>query len=200
MRALWLIDGSYLYKAMKEHQRNNPEFANKGIDYTRLKKEIIGAFDVRDMDSYYFNSTPDPATDAQNNYHSWLKSPESSGGPNIRVKLYDLKRKTINCQNCSKQFTLKTQKGVDVGLATFALRLFSKFDAIILSGGDGDYEDAIKYIVEDNDKKFFIAGFEGSISPDLTQYSNDVYYLNRNYPNICDSRDAKPFDTIDSTV
>lgn len=199
MRGLWLIDGSYIYKAGKTFQAENPEYERKGVDYKKLKDCICKAFGIDDLDSWYFNSTPDPATDAQNAYHRWLKSTEPKG-PNIRVKLYDLKEKTIRCRNCGEDFSIKVQKGVDVGIATTALRLFSRYDVIVLSAGDGDFEDFIRYIVEDQDKKLYIAGFDRSISPDLQQYSAKNYLLNEHYDEICDTRDVKPFDSADEVV
>lgn len=68
MRALWLIDGSYLYKSVKKFQKDNNKYQNKGIDYKKLKTKIQEYFKIDDIDSFYFNSTPDPATDAQNQY------------------------------------------------------------------------------------------------------------------------------------
>ena len=89
---------------------------------------------------------------------------------------------------------------MDVGIATTALRLFERYDAIILSAGDGDFEDFIRYIVEDNDKKLYIVGFDKSISPDLQQFSSMNYLLNEHYDDICDNREFKPFDAADEVV
>lgn len=199
MRALWLIDGSYIYKAGRTFQKENPSYAKKGIDYKKLKDCLCKEFQIDVLDGWYFNSTPDPATDGQNAYHSWLKTTEPKG-PGIRVKLYDLKEKEITCRDCGKTFSIKVQKGVDVGIATTALRLFGRYDAIILSAGDGDFEDFIRYIVEDNDKKLYIVGFDKSISPDLQQFSSMNYLLNEHYDDICDNREFKPFDTADEVV
>ncbi|MGN0721497.1 MAG: NYN domain-containing protein [Anaerovoracaceae bacterium] len=199
MRALWLIDGSYIYKAGKSFQNENPKYKKNGLDYKKLKDCLRKEFNIETLDSWYFNSTPDPATDSQNAYHSWLKTTEPKG-PNIRVKLYDLKEKTIECKNCGKTFSIKVQKGVDVGIATTALRLFERYDALILSAGDGDFEDFIRYIVEDNDKLLYIVGFDKSISPDLQQFSTANYLLNEHYDKICDDREVKPFDTVDEVV
>lgn len=196
MRALWLIDGSYIYKAMREFQLQKSSYANKGVDYLKLRNRIMDAFNIDEMESWYFNSTPDPATDSQNSYHRWLKSSEPQG-PNIRVKLYDLKDKTFFCSKCKSNITVKTQKGVDVGIATTALRLYERYDAVVLSAGDGDFEDFIRFIVEDKDKKLYIAGFSGSISPDIQQYCTKTYLLNDHYSDICDTRIPKPFETID---
>lgn len=199
MRALWLIDGSYIYKAMRTFQRNNTRFANKGVDYKKLKDKLKLEFAIDEIVCMYFNSTPDPATDAQNAYHSWLKLAEPNG-PNIRVKLYDLKVKRFMCPNCQTPFTQKVQKGVDVGIATAALRYYDVYDVIVLSTGDGDFEDVIRFIVEEKNKRLYIAGFSGSISPDIQQYSSHIYLLNEHYSEICDSRDQKPFDTIDEVM
>lgn len=199
MRGLWLIDGSYIYKAQRTFQLENTAYAKKGIDYKKLKDCIRNEFGIDSLDSWYFNSTPDPATDAQNAYHSWLKTTEPKG-PNIRVKLYDLKQKEIHCRNCGEVFSINVQKGVDVGIATTALRLFNRYDVIVLSAGDGDFEDFIRYIVEDHDKQLYIVGFDRSISPDLQQFSSANYLLNEHYDEICDSRELKPFDCADEVV
>lgn len=199
MRGLWLIDGSYIYKAGKTFQRENPAYAKKGVDYKKLKDCIRHEFGIDSLDSWYFNSTPDPATDAQNAYHRWLKTTEPKG-PNIRVKLYDLKEKEIHCPKCGETFSIKVQKGVDVGIATTALRLFNRYNVIVLSAGDGDFEDFIRYIVEDHDKQLYIVGFDRSISPDLQQFSSANYLLNEHYDEICDSRELKPFDGADEVV
>ena len=92
------------------------------------------------------------------------------------------------------------RKGVDIGIATTALRLFKRYDAIILSAGDGDFEDFIRYIVEDHDKKLYIVGFDKSISPDLQQFCTENYLLNEHYNEICDSRETKPFDKADEII
>ena len=196
MRALWLIDGSYIYKAMRTFQKSHSEFEQKGVDYKRIKEQLIAEYNIESMDGWYFNSTPDPATDVQNAYHRWLKSAEPKG-PNIRVKLYDLKKKSNTCPNCGKAFETRVQKGVDVGIATTALRLFERYQTIVLSAGDGDFEDFIRFLVEDKDMKLYIAGFNGSISPDIQQYCSGIYALDEHYAEICDSRNAKPFDSID---
>lgn len=194
MRGLWLIDGSYIYKATKTYLDANPVQGGKGVDYKKLKNKIQEKFGIDSVDGWYFNSTPDPASDAQNAFHSWLKS------TGMKVKLYGLKEKEIKCTHCKKTFKIKAQKGVDVGIATTAVKIFSRYDAILLSAGDGDFEDFIKYIVEENDKKLYIIGFDGSISLDLQQYSSENYLINEHFNDICDTRYLKPFDTVDEVI
>lgn len=76
MRGLWLIDGSYVYKAGKSFQADNPTYEKRGIDYKKLKDCICKEFEIDNLDSWYFNSTPDPATDAQNAYYCSSKRTE----------------------------------------------------------------------------------------------------------------------------
>ena len=89
------------------------------------------------------------------------------------------------------------KKGVDVGIAVCAMRLFSRYDVIVLSAGDGDFEDFIRYIVEDNDKQLYIAGFDGNISSDLQQFSSANYLLDEHYDEVSNDRVIKPFDGVD---
>ncbi len=187
MRGLWLIDGAYLYKSGRRFQHEHPEYATMGIDYKKLKDRLRSEYGIDDLDTWYFNATPNPVEDGRNGFYSWLKSTEPKG-PNMRVKLYALKDKHVYCRACNEHFSIKVQKGVDVGLATTALRLYPRYDVIILSAGDGDFEDFIRYLVEEQDKKLYIVGFDRSISPDLQQYSTNNFLLNEHYEEICDSR------------
>ena len=197
MRGLWLIDGSYMYKASRSFQRDNPAYAYKGIDYQKLKARLRGQFRLESMDGYYFDSVPDLSRSAQNSYFNWLKNAEPNG-PGLRVKLYGLKRRRVYCRTCGATADIPVQKGVDVALATTALRLFSRYDAMVLSAGDGDFEDFVRYIVEDHDKRFYIAAFDGSISPDLQQFSAENYLLDEHYADVCDDRCfEEPFDGLD---
>lgn len=197
MRGLWLIDGAYMHIAGKAFQSENPAYEKKGIDYKKLKDCLCKEFGIDCLEGWYFNSTNNSATAAQNAYHSWLKTAEPKG-PGIRVKLYDYKEKRVRCQSCGAEFSTKVQKGVDVGIATTALRLYPRYDVIILSAGDGDFEDFIRYIVEDQDKRLYIAGFDRSISPDIQQFSSANYLLNEHYDEICDGREFEQLDSTDT--
>ena len=112
------------------------------------------------------------------------------------MKLYGLKRRRVYCRTCGATAGHPRAEGdVDVALATTALRLFSRYDAVVLSAGDGDFEDFVRYIVEDHDKRFYIAAFDGSISPDLQQFSAENYLLDEHYADVCDDRCfEEPFD------
>jgi hypothetical protein len=154
MKTVWIIDGAYLFNYAKSHQ----------FDYLRLKQELTKANGYPIYEGYYLNSTPDPATDAQNAFHSWIKSAPPKG-PKLRVQLYRLKDMHNTCPNCSTHFDRQVQKGVDVGIATLIIKLAAQnvYDRLILSAGDGDFEDAVSYIKSDLHKEFWLNGGPGKL-------------------------------------
>jgi hypothetical protein len=169
-RTTWITDAAYLMKAAGALGR---------FDYLQLKKAIEHANGDPIAEGYYLNSTPNPPTDAQDAFHTWLKTAPPKG-PTMRVKLYKLKDLHLECPSCSTHFAKQVQKGVDVGVATLIVQLAAQnqYDRLILSAGDGDFEDAIKFAKEELHKEFWIAGFEGSVSADLQMYADNVVWLN----------------------
>jgi len=197
----WLIDGSYLYKSMKKYgEKNRCKF---NLDYNKLREKIENQIckDSTKFTAYYFNSTPDPATDKQNAFHRWLKSAKPDG-PSIRVELYSLKTITVECEKCNYKFKKPVQKGVDVGIVTAALKFHQKYDTLILSTGDGDFEDTLKYLKEDLDKNIIIVSFRHGLSSDLQQYADKVFYIDEFADEVRDTRaeTALPFDNVDSVI
>lgn len=71
MKTVWIVDGACLFNFGKSRPA--------GIDYLKLKNELtkIGGNSI--YEAYYLNSTPDPATDAQNAFHTWIKSAPPKG-------------------------------------------------------------------------------------------------------------------------
>lgn len=153
-RTIWIVDGAYLMKA-----------APGRFDYLLLRKALEDAADTPFAEAFYLNSTPNPPTDQQDAFHTWLKSAPPKG-PKMRVKLYKLKDLHLECPNCRHQYERQVQKGVDVGIATLAAKLGAQgqYDSLLLAAGDGDFEDAIKYAKEELHKEFWLAGFQGSVS------------------------------------
>jgi len=170
MKTVWIVDGAYLFNFGKTRPN--------GFDYLRLRQEITKANGGEIYESYYLNATQDPATDAQNAFHSWLKSAPPKG-PKMRVQLYRLKDMHMKCPNCSHSFDRQVQKGVDVGIATLIIKLAAQevYDRLILSAGDGDFEDAISYIKSDLHKEFWLNGAQASLSTDLQSYCDNVLWL-----------------------
>ena len=70
---------------------------------------------------------------------------------------------------------------MDVGIATLIIKLATQnvYDRLILSAGDGDFEDAIAYVKEELHKEFWLSGFEDSVSADLQSYANEVIWLDQ---------------------
>ncbi|WP_051188271.1 NYN domain-containing protein [Brevibacillus thermoruber] len=187
----WLIDGSYIYKSLKT-------YPGKTLDYKKLRQKIESMLGNKTT-AYYFNSTPDPATDQQNAFHSWMKSAD---GPNIRVELYELKKTEVKCPDCGHKFVKLTQKGVDVGIVTAALKFQHKYDTLILSTGDGDFLDTVKYIQEGLSKRIILVAFRHGLSTDLQQYADEVWYIDDFFDEVKDARlsQPKPFENVDDVV
>jgi uncharacterized LabA/DUF88 family protein len=177
VKTVWIIDGAYLFNFGK----NRPN----GIDYLKLKEELVKANGGPIFESYYLNSTPDPATDQQNGFHTWIKSAPPKG-PKIRVQLYKLKDMRNTCPSCKMQFDRPVQKGVDVGIATLIIKLAAQgvYDRLILSAGDGDFEDAIQYVKSELHKEVWVHGSQSNLSTDLQSYSDNVLWLEDMVPAI----------------
>lgn len=173
-RTVWIVDAAYLLKASPGK-----------FDYVKLKKQLEQEVGSPFVECFYLNSISDPPSDQQDAFHNWLKQAPPKG-PKMRVKLYKLKEICMNCPECNAELWRTVQRGVDVGVATLAVKMAAQdqFDNLLLSAGDGDFEDAIKFIREDLHKQFWIAGFEGSVSADLQSYADQVIWLNE--PHIWD--------------
>ena len=168
MKTVWIIDGAYLFN----YGRTRP------FDYLKLKGEIVRLNGGPIHESYYLSSQPDPATDAQNAFHNWLKSAPPKG-PKFRVQLYRLKDLHSTCPDCRHVYSRPVQKGVDVGIATLILKLAAQnvYERLILSAGDGDFEDAISYVKSELHKEVWVCGSQANLSTDLQSYSDNVLWL-----------------------
>lgn len=177
MKTVWIVDGAYLFN----YGKTRPN----GIDYLKLKNELVKGNGGQIYEGYYLNSTQDPATDAQNAFHTWIKSAPPKG-PKMRVQLYKLKDMRCTCPSCSHQFDRQVQKGVDVGIATLIIKLAAQnvYERLILSAGDGDFEDAVSYIKSELHKEFWLNGSQSSLSSDLQSYADNVLWLEDMIPAI----------------
>jgi len=166
-RLVWIVDGAYMFNTPLGH-----------FDYVKLRAELEKQIKQPIDEGFYLNSTPDPPKDQQNKFHTWLKTARPNG-PQLRVQLYGLKNTRAECPSCHNKFNKKVQKGVDVGIATLILKLASqhRYDSLILSAGDGDFEDAIHYVKTELHKTIYISGFKSSLSPDLQSYADRVIFL-----------------------
>lgn len=168
MKTVWIVDAAYLFNYGK----------GRPFDYLKLKNEIVRLNGGPIHESYYLNSIQDPATEAQNAFHAWIKTAPPKG-PKFRVQLYKLKNMHVHCPSCDHAFDRQVQKGVDVGIATLIIKLAAQgvYDRLILSAGDGDFEDAVSYVKSELHKEFWVLGSMTSLSPDLQSYSDNVLWL-----------------------
>ncbi|HXU21062.1 MAG TPA: NYN domain-containing protein [Verrucomicrobiae bacterium] len=173
-RAIWIVDAAYLLKASPGK-----------FDYLKLKVLLAGENGGEFTEAYYFNSTPNPPTDGQDAFHTWLKFAPPKG-PKMRVQLYKLKNVSTRCSSCGKTDIREVQKGVDVGIATLILKLAARnqYERLVLSAGDGDFEDAIDYVKSGQQKEIWIAGFQNSVSADLQSYADRVVFLDDHWQEI----------------
>ncbi|HEX5759738.1 MAG TPA: NYN domain-containing protein [Thermoanaerobaculia bacterium] len=180
---LWLIDAGYLFNAQRSVG------AGFQFDYMRLRRKLeeSGAL----WRAYYLNSTPHPPTDAQDAFHSWLRSGPPRG-PQLITKLYELKQVRADrayCEQCQTKVTLtcphglehhianQQQKGVDVGVATLALTHRDRYETLLLSSGDGDLLDAVEFLSE-HGKRIELAVFLEGVSTDLQARADKIYWIN----------------------
>ena len=75
---------------------------------------------------------------------------------------------------------------MDVGLATLIMKLAAQnaYDRLILSAGDGDFEDAICYVKSDLQKEVWVNGSQANLSADLQSYADQVLWFEDMLPAI----------------
>jgi uncharacterized LabA/DUF88 family protein len=181
-RRLWLIDAGYLFNAQRTA---GPGYQ---FDYLRLRGYLEKVHPI--WRAYYLNSTPHPPTDAQDAFHSWLRSGPPRG-PKLITKLYALKTVAADeayCQECQTKVRLscpvdsqhhianQQQKGVDVGLASLALAHRDLYDTLLLSSGDADLLDAVELLTEAG-KRFELVVFRVGVSTELQARADNILWI-----------------------
>jgi hypothetical protein len=181
-RRLWLIDAGYLFSAQRSV---GPGFQ---FDYLKLRARVEQAGPL--WRAYYLNSTPNPPSDAQDAFHTWLRSGPPRG-PKLITQLYALKPVPADrayCQECATKVYLtcpvdsqhhignQQQKGVDVGLATLALVHKDKIDTLLLSSGDGDLLDAVEHLSELG-KRLELVVFREGVSTELQSRADVIHWI-----------------------
>ena len=163
-KRIWIIDGSYLYKSTPER-----------FDYLRLKNELQTILGITFTESYYFNSRMPRSTPAQLSFNKWLQTAEPIG-PQLIVKLFDVKRIFSRCNECQQQSERYIQKGVDVGIVTQIFKLLkrSQVERLTLCAGDSDFSSALEALNENN-IQIDIAGFRETMATELQQWGNVVW-------------------------
>ena len=180
---LWLIDAGYLFNAARSVEQNFQ------FDYLKLRNKVEETTSL--WRTYYLNSTPHPPTDAQDGFHTWLRSAPPRG-PKFITKLYELKRIRADrayCEQCKSKVDLscpkgtehslgnQQQKGVDVAIATLALVHHEKYETLILSSGDGDLLEAVEFLSEKG-KRIELVVFSEGVSTDLQARADHIHWIN----------------------
>ncbi len=175
MKTVWIIDGAYLFNFGRSH----------AFDYLKLKNEIVRLNGGPIHESYFLNASADPLLEANGPFYTWLKS-AAPKGPKFRVQLYRMKELHVDCPNCNHVFDRQVQQGVDVAIATLVIKLAvaNVYDRLILAAGDGDFEDAIRYVKSELHKEVWLCGSEQNLSSDLQSYSDNVLWLENMSPAI----------------
>ena len=184
-RALWLIDGGYLFHT-KSTAGHNYEF-----DYKKLRKWIEKEGPV--WRAYYLNAVSGGPSEGQDSFHNWLQSAPPNG-PKIIVQLYPLRRLTVGrvyCEHCASlvkpncpnapsgeehRMFQEEQKGVDVGITTLALTLADQYDTLVLSSGDGDFLDAVEHLCQ-HGKRLELVVFKHGVSTNLQARADRIYWI-----------------------
>jgi len=185
-RRLWLIDAGYLFNS------RHSVTPNYQFSYLKLRNKLEQDGPI--WRAYYLNSTNNPPSEAQDNFHNWLRSAPPTG-PKIITKLYELKTQRADkayCEICGSKVNLscpnqtdgsplhkinnEIQKGVDVGIATLSLIHKDNYDTLILSSGDSDLLDAIEFLSEIG-KKVELAVFKTAVSTELQSRADRVYWI-----------------------
>jgi hypothetical protein len=170
---LWLIDAGYLFNA-RHSVRPGYEFS-----YLKLRHYLECQGPI--WRAYYFNASPNPPSDAQDNFHRWLRSGPPYG-PKIITQIYPLRQQRADkayCEECGQKVGLRCQhqeengaphrvyneiqKGVDVGMAFRALSLAAYYETLVLSSGDADLADVVDYLGS-NGKRIELAVFRDGVS------------------------------------
>lgn len=196
MSVAWFVDGSYLFNCWFSLQR-----PNDNLDYLKLRNLIEAhycdtASGERITEAYYFDADPDPPSARQNAFHNSLAFPPPTG-PGLRVKLYWLHRKQLFWPKSmgggpvlhpatGKKYELTQQKAVDVGLAFHLMRSFTRrqWPKLFLATGDGDFQEVVQHLVENENVTLFLIGTLESISEELRPYATQIIQLKDVAPEI----------------
>lgn len=175
MKTVWIVDGAYLFN----HGKGRP------FDYLKLKNTLVQLNGGPLHESYYFNAVGDPLREADTAFHHWLKSAPPKG-PQLRVLLHRLKDLPVICPACGHAHARAVQQGVDVAIATLAVKLAAQgaYDRLILAAGDGDFEAAVACVKSDFRKEVWLLGSGANLSPDLQCYADRVLWLEDLSPGI----------------
>jgi uncharacterized LabA/DUF88 family protein len=157
-RTIVYFDNSNIFRGQSD--------AGWRIDAEKLIFRLAQDGDI--WQTHFFAAVTDPPRYTQTAFYRMLKE-------KLRWEtvLFPLGNKTFHCRNCNKIHRLKTEKGVDVAIATKMLThaINKAFDTAILLSGDKDYLDTVR-TVKNLGLRVEIVSFRHSLSPDLARESS----------------------------
>jgi len=136
------------------------------IDWEKLIQKLEEKGDIWQV--HFFASENDPPRAIQTGFYRHLKE-----SLNWEVHLYELGQKSVHCNHCGLRETVKTEKGVDVGLATkmMSLAVNRAYDTAILIAGDRDFLETTQF-VKGQGLRVEVVGWRDSMSPQLEAESS----------------------------
>ncbi|MEK6234491.1 MAG: NYN domain-containing protein [Planctomycetales bacterium] len=126
------------------------------------------------FDTHYFDCVSDAPSAGREAFHQFLRNMLG-----FQLHFSELKEKRRNCAACGDQHVEHEQKGVDVGIATYMLKLaFSNsYEQALLCSGDGDFAPLVTYLRDSLGKRVTVIGWHNGIAPALRDAAHGVVYL-----------------------
>ena len=164
MRVAIFIDGSNLYHSLEE---NCNRF---DLDFGAFATKLTG--DRAHFRTYYYNVLRDPDRNPQA-YQDQQK---------FLSALYNIPFLEVRLGSAKMRGDVAVEKGVDIMLATDALRMAweNLYDVAIVVSGDGDFAYALQ-AVKNYGKHVEVAAFRSNLSWELAQIADRCEYFEPEY-------------------
>lgn len=165
----WIVDGAYANLGARNH--------GLSLDYVELRRflerEIL---DSAIDESYFINAVSGSIPESVGRFYKFIQSAFPIG-PQMNLELHGLKRRTHECSGCKRRCEQMVQKGVDVAIATRMIDVAQRCNSVVLLLGDSDFVESIRYIKNRAGCRIIVAGFRGSLSPEIQCLANKVIWL-----------------------
>jgi len=151
------------------------------LDYEALLAVLSAQRECEISASYYFAPAAEKDDVAnqekRDNFHKQLAQLPPNG-PGLLVREMANRSENCCCPSCSKHFQVEVQNGIDVMLATQALKAayLKSCECVAVFAPDGPIIRALKVVKEKLGKKLVIIGMKGE-SPELEALSTGQLYL-----------------------
>jgi len=172
------VDGSYLYKGMKELAClpfNMGQLMDIIVKEVGARGDFGQGIGIQRGRIYYYNAPLNQSEDPEG-YRKQQRFFASLKQQQIIIRLGELKdrEKEFQCPHCGKKFVseFKTEKGVDTRIAVDIMSLAARraYGVAILVSGDGDFAPLAREARENWNVYFWNAHFRNR----FTSYSEDL--------------------------